>query len=97
MKVEQMRSEIAKIYEGVKWKNKVKEMPDNQVIAVYHSFLRNNIFNMALKEKESKINIVIPKDHGRTQAYEQMNMFDMVMGCDLASGKDYTVKNGVIK
>ena len=97
MKVEQMRSEIAKIYESVKWRNRVKKMPDNQVIAVYHSFLRNDIFNMALKEKESKTNIVMPKDHGRKQAYEQMNMFDMVMGYDFGSGKDYTVENGVIK
>ena len=97
MKIATMRNEISKVYPGAVWAKKVKRMPDNQVIAVYHSFLRNDIFNMALKEKESKTNIVMPKDHGRKQAYEQMNMFDMVMGYDFGSGKDYTVENGVIK
>lgn len=92
MKVELMRSEIAKVYPGDSWKTRVKKMSEKQVIAIYHSFLRNDIFNLLQKERTPE-NIMIVPD----QPYEQLNLFDMVGGCDFASGKDYTVENGVIK
>ena len=38
MSVMQMREEIAKVYAGPKWKDRVSHMPDAQVIAVYYSF-----------------------------------------------------------
>lgn len=77
MKVEQMRNEIAKVYEGVKWKNKVKEMPDNQVIAVYHSFLKNDVFNLSQKERTPTNIMIMPRNLGRKEAYEQMSLFNM--------------------
>lgn len=39
MSVQQMRAEIAKVYAGLSWKNKVSKMSDGQVVAVYHKFL----------------------------------------------------------
>lgn len=41
MSVEQMRIKIATVYPGLKWKNKVTSMRDNQVIALYSKFLNN--------------------------------------------------------
>ena len=37
MKIAQMREFIANEYPGQTWKEKVKRMPPNQVIAIYHS------------------------------------------------------------
>lgn len=51
MKVELMRSEITKVYPGKNWKTKVKNMSDVQVIAVYHSFLRNDRFKSQLVQE----------------------------------------------
>lgn len=42
MNTETMRREIAKVCTGAKWQRKVKEMPENQVIAVYHNLQKNN-------------------------------------------------------
>ena len=44
MNVELMRSEITKVYLGNSWSTKVKNMSDEQVIAIYHNFLRNKKF-----------------------------------------------------
>lgn len=41
MSVEQMRTAIAKVYPGEKWKTKVSYMKDGQVIAVYNKFLED--------------------------------------------------------
>ena len=38
MDVGRMRVEIAKVYPGKKWQDKVKKMNDGQVIAVYYKF-----------------------------------------------------------
>ena len=35
MNVGQMRIEIAKVYPGMRWQKKVKDMRDDRVIAVY--------------------------------------------------------------
>ena len=35
MTVEQMRVAITKAYPGRRWENKVKDMPDPQVVTVY--------------------------------------------------------------
>ena len=53
MNVETMRREIAKAYTGDAWKRKVKNMPENQVVAVYHNFQKTGRFetNSATKPK----------------------------------------------
>lgn len=45
MHINQMRKEIAKVYPGPKWKKRVENMPENQVLAVYNSFLKEGRFN----------------------------------------------------
>ena len=49
MNVETMRSEIAKVYSGDGWKNKVKKMPENQVVAVYLNFKKTGMFDIQNK------------------------------------------------
>ena len=49
MNTETMRREIAKVYTGAKWQRKVKEMPENQVIAVYHNFQKSGKFKQPRK------------------------------------------------
>lgn len=36
MTVGDMRSLVAKAYNGDKWKNKVRNMPDDQIVAIYY-------------------------------------------------------------
>jgi len=35
MTVEQMRAKIATLYNGQRWQERVKKMPDGQVISIY--------------------------------------------------------------
>ena len=35
MTIEQMRAELAKLYSGEKWQNRVKAMSNSQVVAIY--------------------------------------------------------------
>lgn len=44
MSIQQMRAAIYDVYPGRKWKIKVQNMPDDQVIAVYYSFLAKGKF-----------------------------------------------------
>lgn len=44
MTVAQMRCAIYDIYPGDVWHNRVNDMPDDQVIAVYRSFQNRNLF-----------------------------------------------------
>lgn len=36
MTMEQMRAEVAALYTGPKWKEKVARMPDGQILAIYN-------------------------------------------------------------
>lgn len=36
-----MRDKVTKVYPGDKWKNQVKHMTDDQILAIYIKFLRN--------------------------------------------------------
>ena len=53
MNVETMRSEIAKVYPGDRWKYKVKAMPEYQVIAVYHDFQKTGRFEHKVIKKQT--------------------------------------------
>lgn len=44
MRVEQMREKISGVYDSVGWRNRVAFMPDNQVIAIYHTMLNTDKF-----------------------------------------------------
>ena len=43
--IEHLRLAIASAYPGKKWQDKVKYMPDHQVVAIYNHFLRDGVFN----------------------------------------------------
>jgi hypothetical protein len=43
MSVSNMRAAIAQVYPGQGWKYKVAKMSDQQVIAVYFSFVRRKL------------------------------------------------------
>lgn len=60
MTIEMMRSMVSDAYPAESWKNRVKNMKDNQVAAVYFNFLRSGRF-----EKKPE----------KTQ-YRQMTLFD---------------------
>lgn len=36
MTVEQMRAEVARLYSGAQWRQKVARMPDKQIVAIYN-------------------------------------------------------------
>ena len=36
MTIEQMRAEVAKLYHGQKWKERVASMSDKQILAIYN-------------------------------------------------------------
>lgn len=71
MTIEQMRKYVANRYPRSKnWQEKVKDMPNNQVIAVYNSFiLRDSV----KEEASNKIrNAKTPKEE-----YHQINLFEV--------------------
>lgn len=55
MTVREMRREISKVYPGECWKNRVSKMPEDQVIAVYFSFLETGRFTQ--KKEEGKASV----------------------------------------
>lgn len=52
MSTEQMRAAIAEVYSGPRWKRKVANMFDDQVVAVYYKFQREGRFNPNFKPPE---------------------------------------------
>ena len=69
MSIDEMRDRIAKVYPGEKWKRKVANMYDDQVIAVYYKFAREGRFNPDYK-KES--------DSGYGADAKQLSIFDLL-------------------
>ena len=43
MTVEEQRTAISKVYPTEKWKNKVENMPEDQVIAIYLTFQKRGL------------------------------------------------------
>lgn len=64
MNVLQMRNEIAGLYDSVKWKRRVREMPEHQVIAIYNKTLYSGGFERAERRKENE------------RKYHQMTLFE---------------------
>ena len=40
MTIELMREWVIKAYPGSRWKNKIKNTPDDQIIAIYHNLVK---------------------------------------------------------
>lgn len=69
MTVEAMRDKISRVYDGPKWKYKVRNMPRRQVIAIYYSMLEKGTFN----KPDVKKNLTGPE-------YIQMTIWDLPKG-----------------
>ena len=54
LSVEDMRAAIAEVYKGGRWLYKVENMPDNQVIAVYYSFLEKGMFDKPKRQSKER-------------------------------------------
>jgi len=67
MTTEQMRSRLEKAYPGPRWRLRVMEMPESQVIAVYKSMLETDRFT---KKKRLK------REPGIAKAV-QLTIFDL--------------------
>lgn len=56
MSVREMRAEVSKAYDSTSWKDKVKGMPDCQVIAIYYSMLNGKrLYRNRNKENKNQI------------------------------------------
>ena len=66
MQVWQMRNYISDEYPSIGWKDRVQNMPDNQVIAIYHK-----IINRKAVKTEVSVAPVVKKEE-----YHQMNIFE---------------------
>jgi hypothetical protein len=69
MTTQEMRNAISDAYDGKRWKAKVACMYDDQVIAVYHSFLERGVFD---KPKNQ------PVDKKAPDIVRQLSIFDFV-------------------
>ena len=67
MTTNQMRIQISDVYNTPTWRNKVDHMSDNQVIAIFHRFLKEDKF---VTNKTAKI----PGEHTH-----QMSLFECGM------------------
>lgn len=71
MTVENMRREIAHVYDTRSWDRKVDEMYDDQVIAIYYKF-----------QKEGKLNKVLRKEKPQPKTIpiniEQLDIFSLI-------------------
>lgn len=84
MKIDQMRNEIKEVYPNKTWSNKVDRMLDDQVLAVYYSFLKDG----RLGPRELKVRNI-------TQEYSekhnlQLTFDDLLIGMDTSSGEDWS-------
>lgn len=64
MTVESMRAKISEVYDGDRWHRRVQLMPDNQVIAIYHTMLNRGQFRPKRKRKDGEVR------------YHQISMFE---------------------
>ena len=63
MSIDQMRTAIAGVYDGIKWKIKVANMAPNQVVAIYNNFLYCGKFDDVAKRKAEAIRNKEPEYH----------------------------------
>lgn len=77
MSVTQMRDAITRVYSGPKWKRKVANMDDSQVIAIYNKFLREGKFDQDDDPHRGKDKRGSHKKASSFESYtgEQLSMF----------------------
>lgn len=76
--VEQMRSAIFDVYPGCSWKDRVRCMADNQVIAVYYSFCEKGKFDKKPAKYSENTNKTIkrelPRNYFEPYVAEQLSL-----------------------
>ena len=79
MTVQQMRSAILRVYNTKSWKNKVANMYDDQIIAIYHDFRNRGVLNQVLRNERPVITDLIetPNTYVSPEC-QQMTMFDFI-------------------
>ena len=73
-RIDTMRADISKVYEGSKWKERVKYMSDTQVFAIWNKFSIEGKFKKAktkLHNVSGRADVVVEKE----DRYEQL-VFD---------------------
>lgn len=77
-RIEEMRSDISKVYLNTTWKKKVARMPDKQVMAIYYNFLARGMFGHVPKPIHStpKEPVVEPEKHFTADQAHQL-AFDL--------------------
>ena len=76
MNLHEMRNFISKAYPGHKWKNRVKKMGEDQIIAIYYSMInRHN----PLLQKDTHIGLD-EAAVGKDGSYTQLTIFDILKG-----------------
>lgn len=76
MNLHEMREFISNAYPGQKWKNRVKKMGENQIIAIYYSMInrQNSLSQKATHIKSDKTTV------GKDESYTQLTIFDILKG-----------------
>ena len=68
MTVEAMRARIGEVYDSDRWRRRVQLMPDNQVIAIYHTMRKHSLRNRGQ---------FLPRNRKKPKVlYQQISMFD---------------------
>lgn len=79
MTVQQMRNAILRVYNTKSWQNKVANMYDDQIIAIYHDFRNRGILNQVIRNERPKITDVMETPNTYTPPEcQQMTMFDLM-------------------
>ena len=75
--VEYMRSAISDVYPSREWRERVDKMPNDQIIAIYHSFLETGRFEKGPTKKPK----YEPKTNDKDADYGvQLTIYDFLKG-----------------
>lgn len=78
MSVAQMRNEIAMVYPGEGWKQKVDRMHERQVVAIYMNFQRNGKFEGKKTASGRVMGYIVPPPP--PSPYHQMTIAEWLKG-----------------
>lgn len=76
--IDDARYLISKVYDTKTWKQRVRTMPDDQVIAIYYSFCARGIFDRkkTSKSKREPVQVKNPEVYFQVDTAEQLS-FDI--------------------
>lgn len=74
MTVQQMRDAIVDVYDTRSWKQKVANMYDDQVIAIYYNFSKRGVLNKVLRKERPEVKY----SESSSKQSDQLSMFDFI-------------------